>query len=296
MDGIFNINKPSGNTSFSIISIIRRLTNERRVGHAGTLDPMACGVLPVCFGKGTKVIEFLLEASKVYHAQIKLGTATDTYDAYGNTTRRGDSSTIKPYQIEQALFSFRGLIEQVPPMFSAIKHKGKRLYHFAREGTNINRQSRAVNIYRLELLDFKIPYITIKVECSRGTYIRSLAHDLGELLGCGAHLNKLIRRNYGPFNIEETVSLDQLENAFSNRNWQQFVHPIDSVLKHWSSIVVNSKQETVIKDGGYINIKNSHISNGKQKRCRAYNKDGCLLAVLCLNIDTGYWQPQKVFV
>ncbi len=296
MDGIFNINKPSGTRSFIIISIIRRLTGERRVGHAGTLDPMACGVLPVCFGKGTKVIEFLLEASKVYRAQIELGTTTDTFDAYGNTTRKCEFSAINPYQIEQALFSFRGSIKQLPPMFSAIKYRGKRLYHFAREGANINRQARNATIYRLELLDFNSPFISIEVECSRGTYIRSLAYDLGELLGCGAHLKKLIRRSYGPFNIEDTVSLCQLEDAFSDSNWQQLVYPIDSVLGHWSSLVVSEEQEEVIKNGGSIDIKDNYISNGEEKRCRAYNKDGFFLAVLYLNADRGHWQPQKVFV
>ncbi|UCG54156.1 MAG: tRNA pseudouridine(55) synthase TruB [Dehalococcoidia bacterium] len=296
MDGIFNVNKLSGNTSFSIISVIRRLTGERRVGHAGTLDPIACGVLPVCFGKGTRIIEFLLEARKVYRAQIELGTTTDTHDAYGNIIRRGGFSAIKPDQIEQALFSFRGSIKQIPPMFSAIKHKGKRLYHFAREGVTIKRQKRAATIYRLDLLDLKVPQIAIEIECSRGTYIRSLAHDLGELLGCGAHLKELIRLSYGPFDIEETVSLDQLTHAFSNSSWQQLVYPIDSALGHWSFVVVGDKQEEIIKNGGCIDIDDSHISISEEKRCRAYNKDGCFLAVLCKDIDRGHWNPKKVFV
>ncbi|UCE97709.1 MAG: tRNA pseudouridine(55) synthase TruB [Dehalococcoidia bacterium] len=295
IDGIFNINKPSGTTSFNIISIIRRLTGYRRVGHAGTLDPMASGVLPVCFGKGTKVIEFLLEASKVYRAQIELGTTTDTFDAFGNITRKCDYSAINPNLIEQSLFSFRGSIKQVPPMFSAIKYRGKRLYHFAREGAIINRQTRNVTIYRLELLEFKLPYISIEVECSRGTYIRSLAFDLGELLGCGAYLKNLIRRSYGPFDIEKAASLGQLEHAFSNSNWQQFVYPIDIVLNHLSSVVVNYEQEKVLKNGGSIDIKDTYISKSQEKRCRAYNKNGVFLAVLYLNSDRGHWQPQKVF-
>lgn len=296
MDGILNINKPVGNTSFSIVSIIKRLIGERRVGHAGTLDPMASGVLPVCFGKGTRIVEFLLESSKVYRAQIELGIATDTHDAIGNITGRGDSSTVKLEQIEHALCSFRGLIQQVPPMFSALKYKGKRLYHLAREGITVNRESRAATIHRLELLDFNTPFITLEIECSRGTYIRSLAHDLGELLGCGAHLKELVRLSYGPFDIESAVSPSQLEDAFANNDWQQFIYPIDTVLGNWSSVVVGDKQEQVIKNGGLVSMENGQIEDGDKVRCRAYNEEGCFLAVLYFNSERGQWQPEKVFV
>ncbi len=296
MDGILNINKPVGNTSFSIVSIIKRLIGERRVGHAGTLDPMASGVLPVCFGKGTRIVEFLLESSKVYRAQIELGIATDTHDAIGNITKRGDSSAIKTEQIEQALCSFRGLIQQVPPMFSALKYKGKRLYHFAREGITVNRESRAATIHRLELLDFNTSFVTLEIECSRGTYIRSLAHDLGELLGCGAHLKELVRLSYGPFDIESAVSPSHLEDAFANNDWQQFIYPIDTVLSNWSSVVVGDKQEQVIKNGGLVSMENGQIEDGDKGRCRAYNEEGCFLAVLYFNSERGQWQPEKVFV
>ncbi|MFH1663150.1 MAG: tRNA pseudouridine(55) synthase TruB [Chloroflexota bacterium] len=296
MDGIFNINKPPGNTSFSIVSIVRRLTGERRVGHAGTLDPMASGVLPVCLGRGTRIVEFLLEDSKVYRAQIELGVATDTHDASGSITIRGDSSTIKLERLEQALNSFRGLIQQVPPMFSALKYKGKRLYNLAREGITIKRESRAATIYRLELLDFKTPFVSLEIECSRGTYIRSLAYDLGELLGCGAHLKELVRLSYGPFDIKAAVSPNQLEDAFSNNNWQQFLYPIDTVLSNWSAVVVGDKQEQVIKNGGCVSMENSQAADVNERRCRAYNQNGCFLAVLYFNTERGQWQPEKVFV
>ena len=296
MDGILNINKPAGNTSFSIVSIVKRLTGERRVGHAGTLDPIASGVLPVCLGKGTRIVEFLLEASKVYRAQIELGVATDTHDIKGTIIRRGDSSTIKLEQLEQALNSFRGLIQQTPPMFSALKYKGKRLYHLAREGITIKRESRAATIHRLELLEFKPPLVALEIECSRGTYIRSLAHDLGELLGCGAHLKELVRLSYGPFDIEAAVSPNQLEDAFSNNDWQQLIYPVDTVLRNWTLVVVGDEQEQVIKNGGCVVMENSQIADGSEKRCRAYNKEGCFLAVLYFDTERGQWQPEKVFV
>ena len=186
MDGILNINKPLGKTSFSIVSMVKRLSGESRVGHAGTLDPAASGVLPVCLGQGTRVIEFLLDAPKAYRAEIEFGVVTDTDDATGKIISRGDPSGINRRKLLSALDSFRGLISQTPPMYSAVKHHGKPLYKLARQGIEVERKSRLRWIYRLELTSWQPPLATIEVECSKGTYIRSLAHDLGQLLGCGA--------------------------------------------------------------------------------------------------------------
>lgn len=296
MDGILNINKPSGNTSFSIVSMVKRLTRERRVGHAGTLDTTASGVLPVCFGRGTRVIEFLLDTGKVYRAKIELGVATDTYDATGEIVQQGDYAEVSRGQVEQALGSFRGLIWQTPPMYSAIRHHGQRLYQLARAGITVRRESRPARIYRLELIDFKPPLVTAEIECGKGTYIRSLAHDLGELLGCGAHVKELVRLRYGPFNIEESVSLHQLEDAFYSHDWQNLVYPIDIVLHHWSAVVVGDEQERIIKNGGYLVMENNQVDFDSEKRCRAYSQNGSFLAVLCFNPEKGRWQPEKVFV
>ena len=172
MDGILNVNKPPGMTSFDVVSIIKRLTREKRVGHAGTLDPMASGVLPVCLGRGTRVVEFLMDAHKVYRAQIELGMATDTYDAAGKVTRREDPSSIGRSRLEAALDSFRGRIRQIPPMYSALKHQGQRLYQLARAGVTVSRKSRRAVVYRLELIAFEPPLVTLEVECGKGTYIR----------------------------------------------------------------------------------------------------------------------------
>ena len=235
MDGILNINKPGGSTSFSMVSLVRRLSGQRRVGHAGTLDPIADGVLPVCIGKGTRVVEFLLEAHKSYRAVIELGKTTDSHDADGKITSEADCSLISRSQLERALDSFRGEIQQTPPMFSAIKHNGQRLYQLAREGITVERESRPATIYNLELIDFQLPLVTLEVECSRGTYIRSLAHDLGELLGCGAYIKELTRTRYGAFDIKDAVSPQQLEEAFSGNGWQKLVYPVDYVINHWNS-------------------------------------------------------------
>ena len=179
-------------TSFEVVAFVRRLSGERRVGHGGTLDPKATGVLPVGLGRGTRVAEFLAQENKVYRAQVELGTATDSYDVSGKVTWRGDVSAVTRELVEAALDSFRGLIEQTPPMYSALKYQGQPLYRLARAGIEVPRLPRKVNIFRLELLDFELPLLTLEVACSKGTYIRSLAHDLGQALGCGAHLKSLV--------------------------------------------------------------------------------------------------------
>ncbi len=296
MDGILNINKPSGRTSFSVVAQVKRLSGERRVGHAGTLDPEACGVLPVCLGQGTRVIEFLLDWSKVYRAEISLGVATDTYDATGKIIQQADPSRISRGQFETALGSFCGLISQVPPMYSALKYHGQKLYELARAGVTVNRESRQVKVYQLKLIDFKLPLVTIEVECGRGTYIRSLAHDLGGLLGCGAHLKSLVRLRYGPFDIADAVSPSRLEDAFSYNHWQDMVYPMDTVLSRWAAVVVSREQEPGVRNGVPLVLEDAPDGTGSERRCRAYSRDGCFLAVLCFNPESGQWRPEKVFV
>ena len=298
MDGILNINKPWGKTSFSVTAIVKRLTQERHVGHAGTLDPAASGVLPVCFGQGTRVIKFLVDATKVYRAQIELGVATDTYDASGNITQRGDYSRITKRQLESVLTSFQGLIQQIPPMYSAVKYHGRRLYELARAGIKVERRSRLTKIYHLELIDFKPPLLTIEVVCGKGTYIRSLAHDLGQALGCGANLNSLIRLRCGLFDIRDAVSIPQLEDAFRYGYWQHFVYPIDVVLSHWAAIIVSDDTKQLLRNGCPVVVNKDNISEGAsfENRCRVYTSDGCFLGVLHFDPERGRWQPEKVFL
>ncbi|MFC1984780.1 tRNA pseudouridine(55) synthase TruB [Chloroflexota bacterium] len=309
VDGILNINKPWGRTSFSIVAMVKRLAKEQRVGHAGTLDPAATGVLPVCLGKGTRVIEFLADATKSYRAEIELGMDTDTYDACGQITHRGDPSGISQEQVESALTSFNGLIWQTPPMYSAVKYQGKPLYKLARAGITVERRNRLATIHRLELVDWQLPVATIEVVCGKGTYIRSIAHDLGQTLGCGAYLKSLIRLRYGLFDLESAISVPQLEDAFRHGYWQHLVYPIDSVLSNWATIVVSDAVEQNIRNGRPLvlgnaneNIENSYseqhilVGSPSENRCRAYALDGHFLAVLRFNPERREWQPEKVFL
>ena len=307
MNGILNIDKPWGATSFSVVAIVRRLSGERRVGHAGTLDPAATGVLPVCLGQGTRVIEFLTDASKSYRAEIELGVATDTYDASGQITLKRDPSGISRGNLEAALISFRGLIQQIPPMYSALKHHGQPLYKLARAGIEVERKSRPTRIYRLEIIDWQPPVVTVEVDCEKGTYIRSLAHDLGQSMGCGATLKNLIRLRCGLFTIEDAVSVPQLEEAFRYGYWQHFVHPIDTVLSHWRTMIVNDETENIIRKGSSFTLEGNSIRSGDNPKqpltgssvenyCRAYSLDGRFLGILLFNHESGQWHPEKVFL
>jgi tRNA pseudouridine55 synthase len=295
MDGILNINKPWGKTSFSIVSLVRRLSGEKRVGHAGTLDPAATGVLPVCLGQGTRVVEFLMEAPKSYRAEIELGVTTDSHDATGTIISRGDPSSVTKQKLLSALDSFRGLIEQTPPMYSAVKHGGKPLYQLARAGITVKRKSRKRWIYRLELINWQPPLATIEVECGRGTYIRSLADDLGRLLGCGASLKSLTRLKCGIFTIEDAVSLPQLEDAFGQGHGERLLYPIDSVLGEWPVVVLDGAAEQAMKNGRPLSPQDIENLPREGNRCRAYSRDGGFLGTLGFDAEKGLWRPEKVF-
>jgi tRNA pseudouridine55 synthase len=249
-------------------------------------------VLPVCLGRGTRVVEFLVNTTKTYLAGVELGVSTDTYDASGQVTFQGDPSGIGREQLEAALQPFRGAIRQTPPMYSALKRNGRPLYALARAGITVRRQSRPAQIHRLELTAWQPPLLTLEVECSKGTYIRSLAHDLGQSLGCGAHLKSLVRTRCGPFDIRDAISPTQLEEAFRHGYWQHFVYPVDTVLQHQSAVVVDSATEDIIKNGGTITLEEDEDPG--TKHCRAYSLDGRFLGVLRRLPGKGLWQPKKV--
>lgn len=295
IDGILNLNKPQGMTSFQLVAFVRRLSGERKVGHSGTLDPDAIGVLPILLGRATKLSRFLLESSKTYRAEIEFGRTTSTYDSSGITLEQHDTSLLTIGHIEESLKSFRGTIEQIPPMYSAIKHKGKALYQLARAGIEVPRKPRQVSVLRLDVLDWRNPTLIIDVECSKGTYIRSLAHDLGKALGCGAYLKRLSRLQSGPFRIEESLTTTQLENAFQSGHWRPLVHPPDTILGHLKAAIVDAEVENAIAHGRSFVLDNASDGfTGEQRR--AYSLGGNFVALLRFNAETRCWQPEKVFL
>ena len=293
IDGILNVNKPKGKTSFGVVAWSKRLTGEKHVGHAGTLDPLATGVLPICFGQGTRIVQFLIDTSKSYLAEIELGVTTDTFDSEGRVIQRADPRGVTMLQIEEALVAFRGIIEQVPPIYSALKYHGRRYYELARAGIRIKPKPRRVEISNLELVDCQLPIITVKAECSKGTYIRSLAHDLGQHLGYGAYLKSLIRLRCGPFLIEDALPIPQIEDAFQQGTWKELLHPVDSPLLNWRAVIVDKRDELAIRNGCSLPLGEGY--SRLDEYCRAYSPDGHFIAVLRFVSEKKLWHPEKVF-
>jgi tRNA pseudouridine55 synthase len=293
IDGILNVNKPEGKTSFSVVARLKRLTGEKRIGHAGTLDPIATGVLPICFGQATRITQFLTNSSKTYLAQIELGVTTDTFDRQGKIVERKDPGDIPVTRIEEALTAFRGVINQVPPAFSALKQGGRRCYELARAGVPIKLKSRRVEITKLELISYRQPLIEINIDCSKGTYIRSLANDLGQYLGCGALLKNLMRLQCGTFSILDALSMDQIEDAIRKDDWKKLIHPVDSPLSSWKAIIVGKKNELDIRNGRPFPLDETYQYG--EEYCRAYDLDGNFLAVLHFIPERQLWHPEKVF-
>jgi tRNA pseudouridine55 synthase len=295
MDGILNINKPAGITSYTVVAMVKRMTGEKHVGHAGTLDPAARGVLPICLGQATRLVEYLMDSTKTYLAEIELGISTDSFDMEGTVTQRCDASAIDIKQIETALTAFRGVISQIPPMYSAVKHQGKPLYELAREGIEVERKIRTAKIYSLDIKDWHNPFLTIEVTCGKGTYIRSLANDLGQALGCGAVLKTLVRSRCGVFEIEDATTPEQLEQSCKGGYWESLLYPMDSILSLWETAIVSPEKAQFIRNGVLVSLSENTELAATIEFCRAYTQDGNLLGILHFDAEKKLWQPEKVF-
>ena len=238
MHGLLLIDKPESFTSHDIVRKVRRIYSTRKVGHAGTLDPLATGVLAVAIGDGTKILQFLFTDDKSYRTTLKLGVSTDTYDALGKVLNEHIVPKVDGATVDSICARFRGNIQQLPPMFSALKRNGVPLYKLARQGLEVERKPRPVTIHRLEIISVNNPFITIEVDCSKGTYIRSLVHDLGEAIGCGAHLTSLRRLRSGCFSVDQCRQLEALEQMDDPR---QALISLSDALSHLPAVSLNQK-------------------------------------------------------
>jgi tRNA pseudouridine55 synthase len=248
VDGVLLLDKPQGLSSNTALQRARRLLNAAKAGHTGTLDPMATGLLPLTFGEATKFSQMLLDADKGYEAVVRLGVETDTGDAEGQVIATAGVA-VDRVKVEAALARFRGEIEQVPPMYSALKRDGKPLYEYARAGIEVERKARVVSIHALELLDFDGETFSIRVDCSKGTYIRTLAIDLGRALGCGAHLAALRRTRIGPFTASGAVTLEALEAAAEGEARDALLAPADALVAHLPAIELDPAAAAAILQG-----------------------------------------------
>ncbi|PKL95562.1 MAG: tRNA pseudouridine(55) synthase TruB [Gammaproteobacteria bacterium HGW-Gammaproteobacteria-8] len=253
VSGILLLDKPTGMTSTAALSRAKRCLDERKAGHTGALDPMATGLLPLCFGEATKISAFLLDADKAYEAELLLGVRTRSGDADGEVCSNAPVPQITAAGLEPILERFRGPILQVPPMVSALKHQGKRLHQLARAGIEIERPPRPVRIDRLELLALELPRARIRVECSKGTYIRSLAMDIGELLGCGAHLTALRRTRSGPFTLSDAHTLEHLQDL-SIEQARGLLLPPDAALPEWLPVALEPAQAAEVAQGRPVSL------------------------------------------
>lgn len=244
MNGILNINKPAGDTSFDVVRKIKKLAGTKRVGHTGTLDPEATGVLPVCIGGATKFADYIMKDEKVYRATLRLGITTETYDRTGNVLKTSTVS-VNEDETERAIKSYVGRVKQIPPMYSALKVKGERLYSLARKGIEIEREPRDVEIFSIDILEMNLPYVIFDVRCSKGTYIRSLCYDIGEKLGCGGTMWDLVRISSGIFNIEHSVKLENL----NEENIEDCLIPVESALIDYPSVSFDEKFGALLING-----------------------------------------------
>jgi tRNA pseudouridine55 synthase len=302
MHGFLNIDKPAGPTSHDVVAQVRRLAHQRRAGHAGTLDPAATGVLVIALGAATRLVEYVQDAtSKSYQAVVHLGITTTTDDAEGQVLVSAPVPPLDPAAIEAACTQFRGALMQIPPMYAALHHEGRRLHELARAGIVVERAARPVTIEQLTLLDWSSPLLTLDITCSKGTYIRALARDLGMALGCGAHLQALRRTAVGTFRVEDAVALDAL--VPDQQDLQQgpaaaypagqvalsaVLLPPERAVADWPAITVSVAEERQIRNGQLI-----LCAGPSEHRARAHAPDGSLLALLSRDGDG--WKPVKVF-
>lgn len=268
MNGIAVIWKPAGMTSHDVVARVRRVLKIKRIGHTGTLDPMAEGVLPVCVGKATKAADIISGREKEYRAVMTLGIETDTQDAEGKIIKTSDVF-VTDDEIVKAAESFKGEIMQIPPMYSAVRHNGKRLYELAREGITVERQPRRVTIYDIQVTGIDKNHATLNVVCSKGTYIRTLCADIGRLLGCGAHMSSLARTRSGNFTADDAVDLDQFEANAAN-----YLIPIDHIFKDLPKIILSPREEARVKNGAAVGF-----CGRIGERVRLYSESGEFLCV-----------------
>lgn len=295
MDGIVNINKPVGITSHDVVARVRKLLKQRRVGHAGTLDPAASGVLPICAGQATRVAEYLSESGKAYRATIIFGVVTDTYDSEGTITRTASTADLTRPTIEAMLPAMLGEQMQVPPRYSAIKLHGQPAYKRARAGEDVAMEARPVTIYRLDIIDWQHPALTLDIECSKGTYIRSLAYDLGEKTGCGAYLDALVRTRSGPFSLSDSITLEQLAQAAEQGTVDKLLYPADKALEQYPALVLNEETSARVRHGNAFHVEEEPDRVLEQKIVRVYDDKEQFVAVAEWDDERGVWQPVKVF-
>ena len=297
INGILNVYKEAGFTSHDVVAKLRGICRQKKIGHTGTLDPEAVGVLPVCLGSGTKLCDMLTDKSKEYEAVLLLGQVTDTQDVTG-TVLEEHEVTVDEEQAVEAIRSFVGAYEQIPPMYSALKVNGKRLYELARAGKEVERKGRPVEIHSIEILSVSLPEITFRVACSKGTYIRTLCHDIGQKLGCGGTMKSLKRTRVGIFTIDGALKLSQLEELAAQGRLEEKVIPVEAMFPELPALTVKDAFARLIENGNafYPGQAEESVRTPDGGQVRVYDRKGRFYGIYAFSEEKERYQPVKMFL
>lgn len=305
-DGLLNIYKEAGYTSFDVVAKLRGILKQKKIGHTGTLDPQAEGVLVVCVGKATKLCDILPDHDKEYIATLRLGITTDTEDLTGTILKR-QHVEVKEEALQQAVSSFLGTYDQIPPMYSAVKINGRKLYELARQGMVVERVPRPVTIYQLEILHMELPRVTLRIRCSRGTYIRSLCRDIGEKLGCGGCMETLLRSRACGFSVENSLTLDAVEHLMQTGTLEAYLHPIDTMYPEMPKIYMNKDGDRLVHNGnGFTHAVIGKMTEGCQDdgqeteggmpRMLVYDSEQVFIGIYEYHLSERRFVPYKMFL
>lgn len=297
MDGILNVYKEKGFTSHDVVAKLRGILRQKKIGHTGTLDPDAVGVLPICIGKGTKLCDMLTDRDKTYQVIMRLGITTDTEDMTG-TVLETKEVNVAIEEVEQAIMQFIGEIDQIPPMYSALKVNGKKLYELAREGKVIERKPRTITIHAIEINSISLPFVTMSVSCSKGTYIRSLCRDIGETLGCGACMEQLTRTKVGNFTMEHSLTLTEIEQLVKIGELKQHLVGIQQVFQNYPKVHTKAQNDKSIYNGnpiGFDNLLEQNLSYDTTTSFCVYDSKDTFIGIFGYKEEKGKLYPEKMF-
>lgn len=295
--GILNIYKEKGYTSHDVVAKLRGIVGQKKIGHTGTLDPDAVGVLPVCLGKATKLCDMLTDKNKTYETVMLLGTVTDTQDTSGEIVAENDTSYLTEETVKNAIMSFVGDYMQIPPMYSALKVNGKKLYELAREGIEIERKARPVSILNIQIKEIDLPRVCMEVSCSKGTYIRTLCHDIGAKLGCGACMEQLIRTKVSQFEVEYSLTLQQVQKLKLTGRLEEFIVPIDEMFSNYEAVTLKEEFMSLVYNGNVFFPKHlkQQIELVDGKMIRVYDEKGNFIAIYKFIKEKYLFKIEKMF-